>query len=433
MVTMKRLKDFSSALLALTALAIPSIALCASDTWVHMTSDTQVYETRIPESYNTTTSSFMFSNNRVAHSEETVAIIDQRPYKNVLKNYIVKFDQTLGSPIGSNEIQSLLERDYKTYTDYYEQMEGIIREKKDVNVADSLGGEIMISYRDPDFGIQSIRARVLYNGSTRLQQIVVGPESIMNSFQTRDFFNSLKIYSVIGRVEETIPQGWSKMESPTGMFVLLYPGKKTPPFYTEDPVSKWDAKSETVSLSFLDPVRSQKIFYNVYGYQLGSDLNFSSVQEVLNKRHTAKLRGNAGGGVGFSKGITQGANQKGKMPYLEALFPIKPMAAYPYVKMARIRAFFSGKNMVVEEILASNLMVDTMFADTLLGAVKFTPDKMHAPVQPVLYLPPAPEETPATEAPAEPAPAAAPAAAPTAAPAPATTTTEAPPAAPATP
>ena len=62
---------------------------------------------------------------------------------------------------------------------------------------------------------------------------------------------------VKGRVNEK----WLTMESPTGMFTLLYPGEKAPPYFTSPPKASWDDKNEIVAAVFHDPVRNENVYF----------------------------------------------------------------------------------------------------------------------------------------------------------------------------
>ena len=80
-------------LIALVVFAMPSIA---EDGWTNYLSSTGVFKTRLPTGHKTALNSFLIGDKLAASHEETAGAIDQRPYKDVLMNYIVKFDQTNG-------------------------------------------------------------------------------------------------------------------------------------------------------------------------------------------------------------------------------------------------------------------------------------------------------------------------------------------------
>lgn len=389
-------------------MALLPVTVLKADEWTNYESPSGVFQVRLPEPYTSQTMQFMVTDKRAAHSEETTSLLDQRPYKNTMKSYIIKFDQTLGPSLTANDVSQLLAEEFNGYINYYKKLEGVVRTREVNGIGGHWGGEIMISYRDPTFGIQSIRARVLFNETTKLQQIVVGSDELMNAYSTRDFFDSLVFESGISAVEESLRGKWLTMESPTGMFTLLYPDQKAPPYYTTEPTAKWDDKNEMVSIFFTDPVRNEKIFFNVYGYQFDADLDFSAVQEILTKRHINKQRGSSKG-VKINKGIGTGKEEDGmvKFPFMEMSYAMKPLKDFPYVSSVRIRALFSGKNMLVMETMTSNALFTSVLADNLMNYVNFQPNKMHeaqAPVSPSAPAPAPVEVKPELDVPSTPSP-----------------------------
>jgi hypothetical protein len=402
----KKLKR-SLTLFLTTGLALLPVTVLKADDWTNYESPSGVFMVRIPEGYTAATMQFMVGDERAAHSEELSSLIDQRPYKNTMKSYIIKFDQTIGPSLTSNDVAQILAEEFNGYINYYKKMEGVVRTRITDGVAGHWGGEIMISYRDPTFGVQSIRSRVLFNETTRLQQIVIGADDQMNSYATRDFFDSLVFESGVSKVEESVREKWLTMESPTGMFTMLYPDVLAPPYYTVEPKAQWDDKNEVVSISFNDPVRNEKIFFNVYGYRFNSDLDYASVQEVLTKRHIMKQRSSAKG-VRLNKGIGTGKEEDGmvKFPFMETSYSIRPLKDFPYVTSVRLRAMFSGKTMLVMETMTSNALFTSPLVENLMSFVNYQPNKLHAAQEPVAPSKPAPapvDTTPEPEYPAVPA------------------------------
>jgi hypothetical protein len=157
---------------------------------------------------------------------------------------------------------------------------------------------------------------------------------------------------------------------------------------------------------FHDPVRNEKIFFNVYGYQFDSELNFDGVQEVLNKRHILKQRGTAKG-VKFAKGITEGdENGENKFPFVETTYAIQPMKDYPYIKAVKLRVFFVGKTMLVQETMTSNTLFNSTLIENFMRNVIFNPNNMHEAAQPATpsAAPDAPvDTTPEADLPSKPA------------------------------
>lgn len=367
--------------LAFLVLTVP-VAATAKD-WLVYQSPSGVYEARFPEGFKSSTTQFLIENERAVHAEETTAIVDQRPYKNTLKSYIIKFDQTFGPPLGNSNVAQLLNEEFQNYIDFYAPLGGVVVNRNTDGFDGHWGGEIQISYTDPEYGEQSLRARILYGEDTRLQQIVIGTRDLMDSYATRDFMQSLIFDPGVSIVKGTVREEWLMMESPTGMFTLLYPGQKAPPYFSAPPQASWDEKTELVAAVYHDPVRNENVYFNIYGYQFDNDLDFPAVQEVLTKRHINKYR-QAVKGIRFDKGISKGSEKKGmqEFPFTETTFPIKPPKDHPYISNVRLRSFFAGKNMVVMETMTSNPLFTSTLVDNLMTFVNFQPNKMHEAVQP---------------------------------------------------
>lgn len=389
-------------LLTLSFLAIPVAVHSAEDTWITFQSPSGVYKVRMPEGLKSTSTQFLVDDDRAIHSEETSILIDQRPYKNAMKSYIMKFDQTFGPPLTADNVGQLLHQEFQNYINYYSQFDGEVKHQDTEGYDGHWGGNIMISYKDKEFGQQTIRARILYGDDTRLQQIIIGTDDLMNSFATRDFMDTLHFEPGVSIVKARVREKWMTMESPTGMFTLLYPGNTAPPYFTAPPKASWDDKNEIVAALYHDPVRNENVYFNIYGYQFNTELDFPAVQEIMTKRHINKYR-HATKGIRFSKGI--GDSKEGGMlqyPFMEATYPIKPPKNLPYISNVRLRAYFTGKNMMVMETMTSNALFSSSVVSNLMGFVSFQPTKMHEAMQPATPTISAPSTIDTTPAPVYP-------------------------------
>ncbi len=385
--------------------AAPAAANWEKD-WTVFKSPTGVYEARFPEGFKSAHTKFLVDDKRAVHVEETTATLDQRPFRNTVKSYIVKFDQTLGPPLNANNVGQLLHEEFQNYISYYSTMDGVVVRQNTEGYLGHWGGEIQLTYKDPEFGEQSLRARILYSPDTRLQQIVIGTKDLMDSYLTRDFMESLRFTPGISIVKGMVREQWLTMESPTGMFTMLYPGQEAPPYFTAPPNATWDAKTETVAAVYHDPVRNENVYFKVYGYQFDNDLDFPAVQEILTKRHINRFRSQTKG-IRFNKGISSGKEKKGmlKFPFMETTFPIKRLKEHPYIKTVRLRAFFFEKKMIVMETMTSDSLFASSLVSNLTSFVNFQPDKMHAATKPVTPVSPVPapiDTTPEPEYPSVP-------------------------------
>lgn len=377
-------------LASLTAL-VPAVAIAAAD-WGNFVSESKTFSVRLPEDHTSTRHQFFLGDDAAVNSEEVSSLIDQRPYKNTIKSYAIKLDQTIGPALTKESVAQLLDQEYNRYEEYYKTLDGEVLSQAPNNAAGMFGGEIYIAYKDPKLGPQRLRAQILFSETTKVQMIVAGSDDVMNSFQTRDFIESIVIRDGLESVKNTLSEKWVPMESPTGMFTIKHPPEPVPPYYPLKPTVKTADKVEMVGLVFNDPVRNESIFFNVYGYSFNTDLAYENVQEVLLKNHIKKYRTGTNG-VRYGKGLDQ--NQK--LAFLEATFAINPPKNFPFLQNMKLKAYFDGKNMIVEELMTSNDLFNASFTRSLMDLVTFHPNKMHAPVVP------AAEEIPKADAPAAPA------------------------------
>ncbi len=290
--------------------------------WLDYTSESGLFKVRSPEEYKASYSSFTIEDNRFLGSEEFSAIFGQQK-DNIPRICILKLDQTLGPEMSKEEIAWMINRDLQTYDNYYKKLGGITgyqpqqtHTDRDKRLFVYASGEINVAYNDPKLGPQAIRVRVLMNENTRLHQIVSGPKGFPDSYQARDFLDTLVFHPGLAESGGKFLDNWQPLESPTGMFSVIYPRKIAPPYYTVLPVAKWDENTEKVSLNFYDPLRDERIFFNVYGYKFKANLNAPGQKEVLMKRHIEQhLK------PGVEINLSSGTDPIRKKPYMEARIP----------------------------------------------------------------------------------------------------------------
>jgi hypothetical protein len=73
---------------------------------------------------------------------------------------------------------------------------------------------------------------------------------------------------------------------------------------------------------------------------------------------------------------------------METTFLIRPPEAYPYIHSVKLRSYFAGNYMIVQEILTSGPLSNSALAKNLSNYLKFTPEKTHEARQPEIYSTP---------------------------------------------
>lgn len=346
------------------------ITLCAGaawaeNAWINYQSMTGLFRVTIPNEYHDHYTPFRIDDSKVLHSGELIATIDQRPYKNAVKSYIVKLDQSLGPNMSENTKGKLLNRELDFYQSYYESIGGIIKDRSTLNSGTSSQGELHISYPDKNFGKQGAIFRVLYTDISRFQQIISGPDHIISDKQAKIFTDSLDTAYGVTSIKKPVEEEWSRLTAPSGAFALLLPNPQ-PPYLAAAPYVQSSGNTDVIGAVFHDPVRSESIFYNAYGYRFSTNLSFSNAAEVLLKKHIFKHRGH-------TRNVNIEKIYIGEQPALRARYAIPASEEYPYANTARLEAVFTGSYILVHEIISSPSLVNAPILETILAHTEFDP------------------------------------------------------------
>lgn len=127
-----------------------------------------------------------------------------------------------------------------------------------------------------------------------------------------------------------------------------------------------------VSFAFVDPVRKQKLFYNVFGHRFDSNLTLDAAKTALIKRHLSKFARNA-----HNIEFTAGSIDE-NITFLETELKIAAPEGFPYVQKIKVKALFRGSYMAVQQIMGSNILMDAAFKDEILNQIAFTPERAMA-------------------------------------------------------
>ena len=337
--------------------------------WMKYISPTGIFEVKIPDQNQTRLSELRNGPQTIISSDEIMASIDQRPYKNAVKSYIVRFDQTLSPGLTEEEKARLLERDIEAYVSHYASKGGVLKKRHPRTVRYSKGAEIEISYQDPEFGPSGIRASILYTDSTRLEQVLTGPERIINAIRSNQFFQTLDIFKGIGEKQGTYEDEWDSHISPLKIFSVLLPHKANP-YIPRDPIITSDKNTDKITFIFNDPVRKERIFYNIYGYRTDEALNFADAENLLLHKHVAKH-------LKIPKGINIQRIYDGEVPIIQTYYKVPRHKKFPFIEVVQLNAMFLNNYMVVQEVVGSRKLVETDFTKNLLKQIEFHPKRAH--------------------------------------------------------
>ncbi len=352
-------------LLWLTAFALMGGAsIAAAQEWHLFKSETNLFSVRIPDNIQEDIKEFRLGPRRVTQTGQSASTIDQRPLKDAVKNYIIKYEQTLGTNIVDDDLSELIASELDIYENYYKKLKGDLRRRNEIiQINGAVGGEIQIAYEDPALGPQHIRARVFFTRSGKVQQIVTGPPNIIDSIPTRHYFESLRLHEGYKHKVGSFKEDWPAVKSQLGIFTAYLP-EKTKPYVPKDVEIKNSDNAERVAISFRDPIWKETVFYNIYGYQLGQDLNYLNVEKFLRKNHVLR-HVFKDGLIEFDKLTNEDAGM------METEYIIEAPEKFPYVTTVKLRALFSGDHLLVHEVMGSPRLVRSTFMKKVVESVEF--------------------------------------------------------------
>ncbi|MBL4803375.1 MAG: hypothetical protein JKY71_00795 [Alphaproteobacteria bacterium] len=358
------MKKFVLPTLFIVSLVFAGTALAQQ--WIYFKSKTGLFKLRIYNNVKEDINTFRLNDKSVAMYGQTVSTFDQRAFKDVVKNYIIKYEQTLGYTLSQQDAAKLIHNELQLYESYYSSLGGILREKKDLFYKDGFpAGEIYVKYDDPQVGEQSIRITVLFTETAKIQHIISGPEDMMTSFKTREHYNSLDVDNGYVREDGSIQEEWRSVTSPMRLFTLYLPEPGSP-YFPKDQVSYNDQHVERVSSVFHDPIWNMDVYYNVYGYIPNGKVNDARAQSITTERHIKRHRLSADG-LKY-KHLTV-ANQN----IAEISYDIIAPKGKPNVRWVKLRVQHADNKIVVHELLGPRHLVESPFFDYLVDNAKFHP------------------------------------------------------------
>ena len=387
---------FTRAILLTTALilAFPAYA----ENWKIHQSDSELFQVRFPDNVKENLIELRIDNKNVVQAGQAVSTIDQRPLKNAVKSYIVKYEQTFAEELTDAEISELLADELDYYASHFSSLKGIQRKRKDVLFQNAIpGGELYIEYQDPTMGEQFLRARILFTRTAKIQHVISGPENVMDSLQSRKYFESIYAKEGYKRKPGTIKEDWEGVESPLGIFTAYLPQPVEP--YVPKPHTVKNSNSiERISIQFYDPVWKERLYYNVYGYRLNKKLSEFDARTIMKNKHILRHR------FSYDKVKFESMANKG-FPVVQSEYGLKSSKEYPASTWVKLRAHYSGNHLLVHEVIGTPRHVRSSFMDNIIRSVEFHPERAKAPETPPAKAQPAEEpaveeavvEEPATE------------------------------------
>ena len=347
--------------IGLLALSPPVIA-AEQSSWEFVTSQTSLFRVKAPKGSSEQYQNLYMDSERSVYSGELSGVSNSNAH------YTVKIDQTLGVPIRDRELGNLIHQELTYHINSFKDKEGKVSDLNEaLQFGNFGGGQVRIDYNDPELGSQAFKIRILYSDTSKIQQIAIGSAKAMDTYETRDFFDSFKLFNGYKPIEETdqpLPDPPGKIyTSPLEIFQQRLPDAPSV-FMTELPKFEHGEKAEHMSVRFSDPVFDQSILYNVDGYAFDIPATYQNVMRLIKERYAAKHDAT------LNKKSCQSV-MDGKTPLVECSYIIKPLKDYAYISRVRLRAQFSGNYVMVHEVLGSEYFINSPFINSLIQETEF--------------------------------------------------------------
>ncbi|MCB9982381.1 MAG: hypothetical protein H6861_01730 [Rhodospirillales bacterium] len=331
-----------------------------------------MFDVRIPKGVEENAILFRMSPEIVAQSGQALKTEDQRPIRDNIKHYTVRYDQVLGARVGKKMIGFTIANDLDRFIAFYEDKDGKIHNRKDYLYINGMHcGEVTLSYEE-NGKRRYVRMRNLLDGYTRIEQILIGEEDNMQSLATRKYFDSLRMRRGYKTSAGSMKAEWPAHPSPHGVFTAYLPEDVSP--YAPGKVDMIeDDHFERVGTRFYDPVWRQFLFYNIYSYKLPKDdVKYLDVELLLRDKHILRHTFGSVDNLEFKR-----LQNSMSVPLVETAYSIEPPEQYSYANVVRLKAQFFGDTVLVHEIMGPKHLVNSVFINNVMDSVEFHPSQAY--------------------------------------------------------
>lgn len=347
--------------------------------WESHTSLSGAYDVKFPKEFKLKSMPLRLDANQVLFDEEIVATEgegDDNPQeKTKQKTYFVKVQQTMAQTLGIKFTKLILAKEVKKYKASAEASGGILQSEDPIQTGGYIGKELYFTFKGKtEKDTEGMRIKIMFTDVSKIEQVLSGPASSMYSFKSNDFFDSLKLYDGVKQLEGKVGDSWEEFESPRGIFTIVVPPKENS-FVGGPPVFKTIGEDrEAGRFFFVDPLLKQKLIYNIFSYKVDGPLKYDDVKNLLFANHVSK----------FSDRI-QRDDLKLENKTIDGhgvmmtRIKMRPLEKIPYIDSVLLQATFNENTVVVQEFMASPYHIVSPIGKTILGLLKFHPEKEHAP------------------------------------------------------
>ena len=344
--------------------------------WERFESLTGIFDTKFPQEYKYKIFPFRFNETTTAFSTEIISSLDGKEATKD-KSILIKAVQTFGESLTRKEIDKILDDETRKYASSVRSIGGTVLANEEITYNNYPGKRLYITYYEngEKYGI---RIRIYLTDYAKVEQVLTGPAQTMYSYRSDDFFESLKLYDGITQVQVPKPlgEGWKTVTSKNNIFSTKIPPKNLD--YTPIPPSfKVSKNRESFHFEFIDPVRSESLFFGIYAYKFGAKATYEKAKNILFASHVTKFVQNASiDSLKTENEIEDGVN------VMSTKLIISPPKKFPYLNTIFLEARYKNDTVVVQEILTNANHSRSGFPGLLLDLLDFHPEKYkHTPKQ----------------------------------------------------
>lgn len=340
--------------------------------WVLHSSPSGSFDVRFPREHKYKLYPFRISDNVVVYSGEILASHDEKPYKDSVKSYFIKFDQTLGPALTLKETARLLEQETRKYILGAEASGGAVLSNDVMDFKGYVGRDISISYPKKDDKQEGMRVRIVYTNIARIQQVFSTSDGGMFAYRTNDFFDSLRLSDGFAITKGELADGWREFPSPHNMFTMRLP-QKHPEYTPDDPKFKTMNGYDSAYMIIQDPVVKKLTYYNIHAYKLGEQPDNHWANNFLFTEFVKKFVPKA---ARSSLEVDEKIEQDefgNKFGVLQTKLVFTPHKSTPYIDSALLKLHYSKDFVVVQEVIGGHGHVFSDFGLTLIESMLFHP------------------------------------------------------------
>lgn len=345
--------------------------------WERHVSLSGIFDTKFPQKYKYKLYPFRFNNENIAFSTEILSSLDGN-IENKNKTIFIKAVQTFGDYISLKQAKKILEQEADKFVKSAEEMGGSVLVNEEIQHNEFPGRRIYFTYTDNEEKL-GMRIRIYMTNYAKIEQILTAPASAMYSYRSDDFFESIKLYDGITKLEEPekFAAGWTDYTSNNKSFTVKLPPVNSdytpsPPQFTASPAK------ESMHFKFVDPVVGETVFYNIYSYKLNKQISYDLAKRILFTQHVKKYVENAS-----IESLETKSSINNHIYDMSSRLIISPPKDRPYLSSLLLKMQYAGDSAIVQEIISSSNHVSTGLPDLLLKeTLTYHPEKYVAPTPP---------------------------------------------------